>query len=55
MVDFDELRNGKDQDAREGVFIDGVYYPNIRLIKALAKTLIQKGVCTKAELKANLG
>lgn len=54
MADLDELRNGKDQDSREGVLIDGVYYPNIKLIKALAKALMAKGLLTKAEIKAQL-
>jgi len=54
MADFDELRHGQDQDEREGATIDGVYYPSIKLIKALAKALISKGVLTKAEIKAQL-
>ena len=54
MVDFEDLKHGKDQEVREGTLIDGEFYINFQLLKAIAKTLIQKGVCTKAELKANL-
>ena len=54
MADFDPLPYGKDQEQQAGVLIDGVYYSNLQLIKALAKTMIQKGVATKAEMKANL-
>ena len=54
MPDFEDLARGKDQECREGTLIDGVYYTNFRLLKALAKALIKKGVLTKAEIKAEL-
>jgi len=54
MPDFEDLKYGKDQEGREGTTIDGVYYTNFQLLKALAKALIKKGVVSKAEIKAEL-
>lgn len=50
MPDFDKLSIGKDQQSEPGLIINGVYYSNSDLIKALGKVLIQKGLITKAEV-----
>jgi hypothetical protein len=55
LADFDKLPHGKDQCSEAGMTVDGVYYSNTDLIKALAKALIVKGTITKAEIKAQLG
>ena len=54
MLDFEDLKHGKDQNNREGTTINGVYYTNFQLLKALAKALIKKNVVTLAEIKAEL-
>lgn len=54
MADFDKLPSGKDQQGEAGLIINGNYYSNSDLLKALAKTFIQKGIITKAEVVANL-
>jgi len=54
MTDFDDHAHGKDQCGREGTVIDGEFYTNFELLKALAKALIKKGVVTKQEIKNEL-
>lgn len=54
MADFDFAPNGKDQNGEAGAYINGTYYSNSQLIKALGKALIQKGTLTKADIVAQL-
>ena len=54
MPDFEDLRYGKDQSSREGTIINGVYYTNFQLLKALAKALIKNSCVTLTEIKAEL-
>ena len=54
MPDFKDLRHGKDQNHREGTTINGVYYTNFALLKALAKALIKNEAVTLAEIKDEL-
>ena len=54
MANFEDLRYGKDTVFREGTLIDGEFYTNFQLLKALAKALIKNGCVTLAEIKAEL-
>ena len=54
MVDFDDYPKGKDIILREGTTINGVFYTNFELLKALAKALIKNGSVTKTQIKAEL-
>jgi len=49
-----ERPEGKDEIGVHGLEIDGTFYSNLKLIKALAKALIKNGVVTLAEIKGEL-
>lgn len=53
-MSFEERSVGKDQEYQAGIEIDGIFYTNLQLIKAIVKALIKKGVITKQEILAEL-
>ena len=54
MADYRLYPAGKDQTNEPGIELNGEYYGALRILIALIKALIKKGVITRAEVAAEL-